>query len=146
VTCACSSRLYHAFDSVVLLSHGRALYSGPGGLAPAKHFKSVRESEVVQGGGSEIPEYEEGYNVADYLLEIASATPVGLFSSRAVESNIEDSHESGSASAGVDEKAQNGADVEALSTRGKQWQGDYTTTFLTQFEVLCGREWKIIRR
>ena len=134
----------------MLLSHGRALYSGPGGLAPVKHFKSVRELEVAQGSVSEIPKYEEGYNVADHLLEIASAAPVGLFSSRAAESHVKGFQDfgngTGSTSAGVDEKAQNEVDVEALLTRSKQWQGDCTTTFLTQFEVLCGREWKIIRR
>ncbi|KAL4065187.1 ABC-2 type transporter-domain-containing protein [Scleroderma yunnanense] len=144
-----SSRLYHAFDSVVLLSHGRALYSGPGGLAPARHFTSIHESEVAQGGASKIPEYEDGHNVADYLLEIASAAPVGLFSSSCiVEANMNESQESSgpSASAGADEKVLNGTDVEALSTRGKQSQGNYATTLLTQFEVLCGREWKILRR
>ncbi|KAG6333232.1 hypothetical protein ID866_5855 [Astraeus odoratus] len=140
-----SSRLYHAFDSVVLLSHGRALYSGPGGLAPARHFSGVRDSEVTRGDISEIPEYEEGYNVADYLLEIASAAPVRLFSSsHVVEGATEPSEDSSSPSA--NEKATNGADVEALSIHTRPSQTEYATTVLTQFEVLCGREWKIIRR
>ena len=129
----------------MLLSHGHALYSGSGGLAPTQHFRSVRECEIRQGGRSEIPKYEEGYNVADYLLEIASAAPVGLFSSPVVNNGPQES-DSGSPSTGVDEKAINGADLEALSTRGKQSQGTYAATFLTQFEVLCGREWKILRR
>lgn len=139
-----SSRLYHAFDSVVLLSHGRALYSGPGGLAPAKHFRSVHEWETGQGNESEIPKYEEGYNVADYLLEIASAAPIGPSSSSPMVENK--SQESGSPSADIDEEVANGADLEALSTRGKQSRGKYAATFLTQFEVLCGREWKILCR
>ncbi|KAI6125259.1 ABC-2 type transporter-domain-containing protein [Pisolithus croceorrhizus] len=144
-----SSRLYHAFDSVVLLAHGRALYSGPGGLAPAQHFKAIRDAEVAQDSASEIPEYGEGYNVADYLLEIASIAPVGLFSSsRVMESNINESQDlSGpSTSPTADEKPVSGADVEALSSRSKPSQSDYATTFFTQFLVLCGREWKIIRR
>ncbi|KAH9918371.1 ABC transporter [Epithele typhae] len=62
-----SSQLYHTFDKVLLLAHGRALYSGPGGFAPAEHF-----------AGQGIA-YKEGYNVADYLLDIASDPPVSLF-------------------------------------------------------------------
>ncbi|OBZ75973.1 putative ATP-dependent permease [Grifola frondosa] len=62
-----SSQLYQTFDQILLLSHGRALYSGPGGFAPAEHF-------AAQGIA-----YKEGYNVADHLLDIASDPPVGLF-------------------------------------------------------------------
>ena len=62
-----SSQLYHSFDQILLLAHGHALYSGPGGFAPAEHF-------TARG----IP-YKEGYNVADYLLEVASDPPVALF-------------------------------------------------------------------
>lgn len=144
-----SSRLYHAFDSVMLLSHGRALYSGPGGLAPAQHFKAIRDADVAQNSISEMPEYEEGYNVADYLLEIASVAPAELFSSsRVMESTVNQSQDfSGpSASPTADEKPAGAADVEALSNRSKPSRGGYATTFLTQFQVLCGREWKIIRR
>ncbi|KAI6046690.1 hypothetical protein EDC04DRAFT_2626574 [Pisolithus marmoratus] len=136
-----SSRLYHAFDSVMLLSHGRALYSGSGGLAPAQYFKAIRDSEVALANTSEIPEYEEGYNVADYLLEIASVAPVGLFSSSRVMGINANELRDPSASSIAD-----GTDVEALSSRSKPSGSDYATTFLTQFEVLCGREWKIIRR
>lgn len=143
---SCSSRLFHAFDSVVLLSQGRTLYSGRGGLLPAKHFERIRESDVTQGGESEIPEYEQGYNVADYLLEIASAPPVRLHSwSPGVEGSAKRSH--GSAGSLVaDEKPGSSVDAEALANRNKKFEGSYATTFLTQFQVLCGREWKIIRR
>ena len=35
-----SSKLYDAFDRVLVLPHGRALYSGQGGLPPAEYFAS----------------------------------------------------------------------------------------------------------
>ena len=62
-------------------------YSGLGGLAPTQHFKSVREWEIRQGRRSGIPKYEEGYNIANYLREIARAALVGLFSSSPVVNN-----------------------------------------------------------
>jgi ABC-type multidrug transport system ATPase subunit len=55
-----SSKLYQTFDTVTLLAHGQAQYSGPGGLAPAEYFASK---------GQQCP---TGYNVADFLLEVAS--------------------------------------------------------------------------
>ncbi|KAH7890070.1 ABC-2 type transporter-domain-containing protein [Phlebopus sp. FC_14] len=141
-----SSRLYHAFDSVLLLSHGRALYSGPGALSPATHFSHIRDTDFAQGGRSDVPLYEEGYNVADYLLEIASAAPVGLFSSS---SQVLQGTTKGagmhSPATSAEEKG-GLSDVEALSGSTRHVTGQYAATFLTQLQVLCGREWKILRR
>ncbi|KAF9239156.1 hypothetical protein BU15DRAFT_46984 [Melanogaster broomeanus] len=140
-----SSRLYHTFDSVLLLSHGRALYSGPGGLAPARHFTGIRNAGVAQAGESEVPPYEEGYNVADYLLEIASAAPVGLFSSSRVSEVKPEENGAGTPNQRSGEKG-GVTDVEALMGLNRSSTGEYATTFLTQFQVLCGREWKLLRR
>ena len=61
-----SSALYHSFNQVVLFANGRQLYFGPGGNAPADFFASQGRPCPV------------GYNVADHLLEIASAPIDGL--------------------------------------------------------------------
>ncbi|EJF62714.1 ABC transporter [Dichomitus squalens LYAD-421 SS1] len=137
-----SSQLYHSFDQILLLSHGRALYSGPGGSAPAQHFSA-------QGVA-----YKEGYNVADYLLDIASDPPVGLFqlSNGTTKSEPPDVGTSGSS----DEVEKglvggtvnvNGVVSQRKPKRRSWFAGtSYTATFLTQLEVLSGREWKILRR
>lgn len=159
-----SSKLYHTFDSVLLLAHGRALYSGPGGLAPAQHFATH---------GQDAP--PEGYNVADYLLEVASDPPAALFQAAATPRNTDattsstsekslQGAEGGSEETRVRGSAEAGAGLEKGSTaptavdvqdadarahQGGQWwrRGPaYAATFLTQFEVLAGREWKILRR
>src|ERR1700722_18973896 len=66
-----SSHIYQIFDSLLVLSHGRSLYSGPGSFAPVERFAEVAPG-VVQ-------PYTKGYNVADYLLEVASDPPLVLF-------------------------------------------------------------------
>lgn len=114
----------------MVLSHGRALYCGPGGLAPAEYFTSRGQASPP-----------EGYNIAEHLLDIASEAQVGLFS------------ESGS----LTEKDANGLEKVGggsgtpipemtYSENAAQPKSKYATTFLTQFEVLAGREWKILRR
>ncbi|KAG8217094.1 hypothetical protein J3R82DRAFT_5121 [Butyriboletus roseoflavus] len=140
-----SSRLYHSFDSVLLLSRGRALYSGPGGLAPARHFTSARDADIGQTGDSELPPYEEGHNVADYLLEIASASPADSISNATILESKHDTQRPATLNRNSDEKAK-GPDVEALITRNRGTTGQYATTFLTQFQILCGREWRLLRR
>lgn len=154
-----SSQLYQTFDSILLLSHGRALYSGPGGFAPARHFSS-------QGIA-----YQEGYNVADYLLDVASDPPVSIFPMSTPDpANLSSSvtPKLGASKEGVIEDEKLGhrnatpggsgslEQVEAyhphpLSTgngtlNNQRPQSGYAATFLTQFEVLSGREWKILRR
>ena len=96
-------------------------------------------------GESEVPLYEEGYNVADYLLEIASAPPAGSISTPMVAESKPDEQYAVTAKRNSDEKA-SGGDVEALITRNRNITGEYAATFLTQFQVLCGREGKLLRR
>ncbi|KAF8810062.1 hypothetical protein BYT27DRAFT_7135337 [Phlegmacium glaucopus] len=143
-----SSQLYQKFDLVVLLSHGRALYSGPGGFAPAEYFSNAAPGTVAP--------YQKGYNVAEYLLEVANDPPVSLFQMQqshtaTVDANDIDNglHES------VSEKALVGSDNEKRLSSGPNARGDtsghsgqigYATTFLTQLQHLCGREWKTLKR
>ncbi|KAG2355762.1 hypothetical protein BDR07DRAFT_1425226 [Suillus spraguei] len=132
-----SSQLYHTFDSIHLLCNGHALYSGPGRLAPARYFMRMREEG---GAGADVLPYEEGYNVADYLLDIASESPgipgMPLGNNAVGEVGLSVSRE---------EKVHGGKDVEALSTQNLA-PGMYMATFLTQLQVLCRREWKVLRR
>ncbi|KAI0345048.1 hypothetical protein BDW22DRAFT_1353889 [Trametopsis cervina] len=122
-----SSQLYQTFDQVLLLSHGRALYSGPGGLAPATHFSS----QGIQ--------YREGYNVADYLLDVASDPPVSLFQVDNSKEAVSD-HRNGELEKGY------AAPQMVTSQTLYRSRTQCPTTFLTQLEVLSGREWKILSR
>jgi hypothetical protein len=123
-----SSQLYQKFDLVLLLSHGRALYSGPGGFAPAEYFSNA---------GTVAP-YQQGYNVAEYLLEVANEPPVSLFQLRQSHTSLEESKDVGSTS----EKNLPSASI----ARGDTSEHGYATTFLTQLQHLCGREWKTLKR
>ena len=128
-----SSRVYHIFDSIMLLSRGQAMYAGPGGLDPARYFN---------GRGYAAP--GEGYNLAEHLLDIAS------------ERQLETGPPPVSGGSGYEKDVDPEKDVSSGSSRsatgGFTWRGStrrrttYATTFLTQFEVLAGREWKILRR
>ncbi|GBE82781.1 Probable ATP-dependent [Sparassis crispa] len=142
-----SSRLYQTFDQILVLAQGRAIYSGEGGAAPAEHF-------TAQG----IP-YKAGYNVADYLLEVASDPPVGLFQCiKSVNTRSRDDAEKASSSevlaSGDDAEKGNASrslpPLPAIAApkhkRTHRLGPKYATTFLTQLEVLSGREWKILRR
>lgn len=139
-----SSQLFQCFDNIILLSHGRALYYGPGGLAPAEYFSSRG-----------IP-YTAGYNVADYLLDVASDPPVGLFQSGGSPSRSEEDkpiHRGGNASnVDVEKSAATSMPMLPLTQTPRSGRpsragaGRYATTFLTQLEVLSGREWMILRR
>ncbi|EPQ58693.1 hypothetical protein GLOTRDRAFT_115012 [Gloeophyllum trabeum ATCC 11539] len=128
-----SSQLYRTFDQILVLSHGRALYSGPGSFAPVDHFASQPSA----------PGYPQGYNVADYLLEIASDPPLNLFKTSTSTVGTPDR-----------EKEKDALDVEANEKtyrRGGRTNlpgpgSRYAATFLTQLEVLSGREWKILKR
>lgn len=137
--------MYHTFDQVLVLSHGRALYSGPGGISPARHFEALG-----------VPN-SEGYNIADFLLEIASDPPVSLFQATqptlvpgtpASNSNGNSSKEktSGDDIPNALEKGYSESDTRQLVSDNRRSESGYATTFLTQLEVLSGREWKILRR
>ncbi|KAJ6546878.1 hypothetical protein B0H19DRAFT_1211643 [Mycena capillaripes] len=136
-----SSQLYQIFDSILVMSHGRTLYSGPGGLAPAEYF--AREAAGVA------PPYQQGYNVADYLLEVASEPSVALFQLQSNRSVPEEGHgsENGTtpdtASA---EKRALGSPTAPEHTSKVPGGSKYATTFLTQLQYISGREWKILRR
>lgn len=162
-----SSGLYRLFDRVVLLSQGRAMYVGEGGMEPVHALR-----QRVNGHGAH--EWTEGYNVADWLLEVASEEQW-----RAEVAGRNGGNESGSlekangdgSGVGVGEVTQSLPSSEQekhivagrgevpaqgvkLGAGGKGSSGawtnvrgpSYATTFLTQFETLAGREWKILRR
>lgn len=122
-----SSQLYQKFDLVVLLSHGRALYSGPGGFAPAEYFSNA---------GTVAP-YQRGYNVAEYLLEVANDPPVSLFQLRRSQTSSEDID--------VGSKPEKQHPFTPI-TRVDSSESGYATTFLTQLQHLSGREWKTLKR
>lgn len=156
-----SSRLYQAFDTVLLLAEGKPLYFGPGGTAPAAYFANK---------GFPCP---DGYNVADHLLEIASAGACPAFDGHV--SGDMHARESmtagyplspleskpfpgGSPTPGLEtlgktdlESSQAGISPPA-STLGTQSHGisnaskACATTFLTQLQVLSGREWRTLKR
>lgn len=128
---------------MVLLSHGRALYSGPGGFAPAEYFSNA---------GIVAP-YQTGYNVAEYLLEVANDPPVSLF-------QLQQSPTTTVGSIGIDnelrtstsekvpdnEKGLSSALNARADTLRPSTRTGYATTFLTQLQHLCGREWKTLKR
>ena len=123
-----SSQLYQKFDLVVLLSHGRAIYSGPGGFAPAEYFSNV---------GTVAP-YQKGYNVAEYLLEVANDPPVSLF-------QLQQSHTGSDLSNDVGCTSEKDPPFTTIA-RGGTLEHRYASTFLTQLQRLCGREWKTLKR
>ncbi|KAF5344221.1 hypothetical protein D9756_011252 [Leucocoprinus leucothites] len=140
-----SSQLYQQFDTILVLSQGHALYSGAGSMAPVHHFRANAASGA--------PPYHEGYNVADYLLEVASDPPVGLFDlsshhrargsgsdAEPTEKEREHTHKEGTE--GLPRVSNGSAEYRAIARPTRT----YATTFLTQFQYLCGREWKILRR
>jgi ABC-type multidrug transport system ATPase subunit/ABC-type multidrug transport system permease subunit len=133
-----SSQLYQSFDTILVLSHGHALYSGPGSFAPVERLAGVA------------PPYQQGYNVADYLLEVASDPPLALLQSQNTTSGEQ-------LNSGLSEKV-DGSTESRLGNNGRAEAGDahasygrrktskYAATFLTQLQYLSGREWKILRR
>jgi ABC-type uncharacterized transport system YnjBCD ATPase subunit len=134
-----SSQLYQCFDTILLLSHGRTLYSGPGLFAPSDYFATVASNVV--------PAYPQGYNVADYLLEVASDPHVSLFqlqkkwSSEQGPSDLSDS-EAGRKEERSDLSLVNSQRVSLASRKTSK----YATMFLTQLQFLSGREWKVLKR
>jgi ABC-type multidrug transport system ATPase subunit len=175
-----SSALYHSFDQVILLAQGRQLYFGPGGSRPAEYFANH---------GRPCP---AGYNVADHLLEIASAPIDGLPTGTAAviasvdgasgtttttqSSNASDRPDKTSLErqSSVDKSdtpfveksnlmtyppstllsehgGSDGIEASRLgqsSNKESKWwpRTRCATTFLTQIEVLSGREWRNLKR
>jgi energy-coupling factor transporter ATP-binding protein EcfA2 len=116
-----NSQIYQTFDRIVLLAGGRALYEGPGGLAPAEYF--------AEQGSPCIP----GYNVADHLLDLAHAPPAQR-----------DSPSLTKEAGGITDVTANHR--ERGSAQCKLAQPRSAAAFLTQLQVLAGREWKVLRR
>ncbi|KAI0255316.1 hypothetical protein BJV78DRAFT_1119618 [Lactifluus subvellereus] len=111
-----NSQIYRTFDRIILLADGRALYEGEGGFAPAEHF-------AAQGSPC-----APGYNVADHLLDLAHTQ----------RDNASLNKESGALPAG--------SALEHTGTLRKLTRPGSAAAFLTQLEVLAGREWKVLRR
>lgn len=126
-----SSHLYLAFDSVLLLSEGRELYFGPGGSAPV---------DALTAKGH--PPCPPGYSIPDHLLNLASDSEVR--SDSAVVSAEPTEGASTSATALMGPNVGSGSGSAARGARIRN--APLAATFLTQFEVLCGREWKNLVR
>jgi len=184
-----SSALYQSFDLVVLLAQGRQLYFGPGGNKAADYFAAR---------GRPCP---LGYNVADHLLEIASAPLDGLptgpaavvISDNGLKAGANPANDTSTSSSGsqhndkpsldrgltadlgdtpMAEKSQpmsyppqallkneqnvSGGDIDLAglgddghsTNKESKWlpRSQCATTFLTQLEVLSGREWRNLKR
>jgi len=108
----------------------------------------------VKAGPGTVQPCPEGYNIADYLLEVASDPPVALFQMQSRLANGD-----GSTSGVVSSEKEGGlmdASEKGNLVRRKKWNRiplggvgpglRYAGTFLTQIEVLSGREWKVLRR
>lgn len=142
-----SSKLYQSFDSILLLSHGRALYSGPGRFAPSEYFARVASHLV--------PAYLPGYNVADYLLEIASDPAVSLFQINEKEEPASP-NEAVAGGYGNETVGKESSDSQVIAVTPSGVSSPVmdspkrhlkcATTFLTQLQVLAEREWKILQR
>ncbi|KAK0492058.1 hypothetical protein EDD18DRAFT_1080115 [Armillaria luteobubalina] len=136
-----SSRLYQTFDQILVLSHGHTLYSGPGCFAPVDHFAAVAPGAV--------PPCPQGYNVADYLLEVASDPPLALIQqarSRGVSDSPDKAEGTSHSNTSVNEVSTSLEKGLLAAPAVKRAQPTYATTFLTQLQRLSGREWKILRR
>lgn len=116
-----NSQIYQTFDRIVLLAGGHALYEGPGGLAPAEYF--------AERGSPCIP----GYNIADHLLDLAHAPPAPP-----------DSPSLNKEAGAITDVA--GIYHEHESAPSKLARPRSAAAFLTQLQVLAGREWKVLRR
>ncbi|KZS98849.1 ABC transporter [Sistotremastrum niveocremeum HHB9708] len=133
-----SSKLYHSFDRVLLLSRGRAIFDGEGGVAAASHFAAL---------GLPCP---EGYNIADHLLDIASEPPPSVKTTHIRgESEGNPSFASNSKEAVLADDSEKPRAIASNASKGRFSgfkKSGYPTTFLTQLEVLSGREWKVLKR
>jgi ABC-type multidrug transport system ATPase subunit len=122
-----SSQIYRVFDRIVLLAGGRALYEGSGGYAPAEYF-------AAQGSPC-----APGYNIADHLLDLAHMPPPALPLPQQQQDSP--SFDKESRAVVIDPTAnERGGALKKLASPMS------AAAFLTQLEVLAGREWKVLRR
>ncbi|KAG9052708.1 hypothetical protein FS842_009354 [Serendipita sp. 407] len=150
-----NSKIYQLFDKVLVLSRGKELYFGMGGLAPGDHF-ATRGYPI-----------QPGYNVADHLLDIASYPSEDLLeksqrTSGSPTINQVTSDGRHPINQNYSQTMVNEIDGSTDPEKGKPKEieeshqtmplgspyllASYTSTFLTQLQVLCGREWKILKR
>lgn len=169
-----SSALYHSFTQVVLLSNGRQLYFGPGGSRPAEFFASqgrpcpsgynVADHLLEIASGS-----SEGLSTgqAAVIPSISNGTSSVATGSPTPEENGSNS-KTGSDHRLVDESPyqeksisypppatllkgdKREVDLAELGDEEKKrewWPKTHcATTFLTQMEILSGREWRNLKR
>ncbi|KAG8788268.1 hypothetical protein FRC16_001422, partial [Serendipita sp. 398] len=149
-----NSKIYQLFDKVLVLSRGKELYFGMGGLAPGDHF-ATRGYPI-----------QPGYNVADHLLDIASDPSEDLLeksqrTSGSPTINQVTSDGRHPTNQNYSQTMVNEIDGSTDPEKGKPKEieeshqtmplgspyllASYTSTFLTQLQVLCGREWKILK-
>lgn len=113
---------------MLVLAHGRAIYNGAGGIAPATYFADRGRP------------CEEGYNVADHLLDIASEPVSDTRPAGSAENEKVQAH------AGPNANGHARAEAASPSIEPARADARYAATFLTQFQVLAGREWRTLRR
>ncbi|KAF8333578.1 uncharacterized protein EI90DRAFT_3052451 [Cantharellus anzutake] len=130
-----SSHLYQTFDSVLVLGlGGRQLYFGPGGSSPV--------DTLAEQGYVNCP---TGYSIPDHLLDLAS--DVEHHSTSAIASKPEVAEVGKAESHGATELGTSPMSSIMFAGNDPWWKsGSYPTAFLTQFEVLCAREWKNLLR
>lgn len=120
------------------------MYFGAGGSTPVDKL-------TAQG----FPAPPPGYSVPDHLLDLASDSEVRSTSAIASHDGISEAgHRFGPSSANDsarqpdDEKVdvETNARSKGITHAGKAKNAAFSATFLTQFEVLSGREWKNLLR
>ncbi|MBW0485875.1 hypothetical protein O181_025590 [Austropuccinia psidii MF-1] len=120
-----NSQIYHEFDYICLLaSGGRQVYCGP--TSDALPF--------LQSHGLECP---TGFNPADFLLQVASDLPISLQSNDNYEKQVKFNSKDKDPLANLS-SLQNQI---SISTSTKP-----IATKLTQFQVICQREWQSLKR
>lgn len=167
-----SSALYHSFDQVCLLASGRQLYFGPGGNAPAEFF--ARQNRPCPAGYNIADHLLEIASMSSEGLLSGSQAQFGdqpssssfhsdnrrpsgsdqeLIDSPGIEKDVYPpiTLSSEKHNHRMDQRERNLAELgdEARGER-KKWYSPPTThcatSFLTQLEVLSGREWRNLRR
>jgi len=168
-----SSALYHSFDQVCVLASGRQLYFGPGGNRPAEFFAqqnrpcppgyniadhlldiaTTSPEGLLHGSDAQVngtlhstPSGSSGpdKHSSDRSDKYLSDTPSG-------EKNLNFGTSAYPPTLGRDRAEMNLADLGDETTRQKRrWYNPprthCATTFLTQIEVLSGREWRNLKR